>query len=70
MTHWVDFYNNDKIRVTYETSVNEPLHPDPEVVSRMREVAIGDCEFGCKIYADPRSNVRVLGHNSNYNCKK
>lgn len=53
---------------TWTVSHNEPLHPDPTVVVRMREVAIGPCPMGCKIYADPLSNARVLGHNSNYNC--
>jgi hypothetical protein len=56
---------------TYEVSYNEPLHPDPEIASRMREVAIDNsCGFGCKIYADPRSSVRVLAHNSAYGCRK
>lgn len=55
---------------TYEVSHTEPLHPDPEVASRMREVAIGPCPMGCKIYADPLSAVRVLAHNSNYNCQR
>lgn len=54
---------------TYEVSYNEPLHPDPEVCARMREAGFSTtCEFGCKIYADPRSKVRVLAHNSNYGC--
>lgn len=56
--------------VTYEVSYNEPIHPDVNVVVRMREVAIGNCEYGCKIYADPRSAVRVLAHNNNYGCTK
>lgn len=56
--------------VTYETSINEPIHPDMSVRSRMVEVAIGDCKYGCKIYADPRSNLRVLAHNSTYGCRR
>lgn len=55
---------------TYEVSGTEPLHPDPSVAARMREVELSNCEFGCKIYADPRSSVRVLAHNRNYNCPK
>lgn len=58
------------MQITYEVSGNEPLHPDPSVSARMYEIAIGPCEFGCKIYADPRSNVRVLAHNSAYGCNK
>lgn len=69
MQSMIDFHRND-IKVTYETSINEPLHPDPNVTARMREIAIGNCEYGCKIYADPLSAVRVLGHNSNYGCRK
>lgn len=56
--------------VTYEVGGNERLHPDPTVVARMREVAIGTCQYGCKIYADPKSAVRVLAHNSAYGCPK
>lgn len=56
---------------TYEVSGTEPLHPDPNVASRMREAEIDNtCGFGCKIYADPRSNVRVLAHNRTYGCPK
>jgi len=65
---WMDF--KDKVEVTYEVASNEPLHPDPEVASRMQEFALGDCGYGCKIYADPRSNVKVLAHNSSYGCPK
>ena len=57
-------------RITYETSVNEPIHPDITVAARMREFALSTCEFGCKLYRDPLSNVVVLGHNSNYGCNK
>lgn len=55
---------------TYEVSCTEKLHPDPTVVARMIEVELSKCEFGCKIYADPRSQVRVLAHNSAYGCRK
>lgn len=55
--------------ITYVVSHDEPLHPDSGVMARMREVAISSCPFGCKIYADPVSSVRVLAHNSNYGCR-
>ena len=55
---------------TYEVSWNQPIHPDPQVCARFIEIAIGDCGSGCKIYADPRSNVKVLAHNSAYGCRK
>ena len=58
------------MQITYEVSGNEPLHPDPSVCNRMYEASIGPCEFGCKVYADPRSNVRVLAHNRAYGCNK
>jgi len=61
---------NEDIHITYEVSCNEPVHPDLEIAARFREIAIGDCEFGCKIYADPQSRVRVLAHNSAYGCRK
>lgn len=56
--------------VTYETGTDEPLHPDFMVAARFIEVAMSDCEYGCKIYADPMSRVNVLGHNPTYGCKK
>jgi hypothetical protein len=56
------------IEPTYETGTDEPIHPDFMVASRFIEVAMSDCEYGCKIYADPRSNVKVLGHNKTYGC--
>jgi hypothetical protein len=55
---------------TYEVSGNEPLHPDPTVTARMSEIMLSNCAFGCKIYADPRSNVKVLAHNRTYGCPK
>lgn len=54
---------------TYETGIDEPLHPDPQVAARFREEHISDCVNGCKIYSDPRSDVLVLAHNSNYGCR-
>lgn len=60
---------NPAERVTYSVSSTEPLHSDASVVVRMVEVGISrSCGFGCKIYADPRSNVRVLAHASAYGC--
>lgn len=58
------------IPFTYEVGVGEPIHPDLSVAVRMEEAAIGPCEYGCKIYADPRSRVQVLVHNSAYGCTK
>lgn len=55
---------------TYEVGVDEQLHPDPTVAARMSESAMGDCEYGCKIYADSQSSVRVLAHNRVYGCDK
>lgn len=64
-----DFY--PQMKVTYEVSHNEPLHPDPAVNARFREIGIGNtCQYGCKIYGDPKSAVKVLAHNSAYGCKK
>lgn len=58
------------VRVTYEVSGDEPLHPDPQVAARMYEIGMSNCGFGCKVYADPNSRVRVLAHNSSYGCPK
>lgn len=58
------------VAITYEVGGTESLHPDLNIAARMREIALGDCEFGCKIYADPLSNVRVLAHNRSYGCPK
>lgn len=55
---------------TYEVSSKEPLHPDPTVAARMIEVELSNCKFGCKIYADPLSSVRVLAHHNVYGCPK
>jgi len=58
------------VGVTYEVSHNEPLHPDVEVAARMYEVGLSLCKFGCKVYADPWSNVRVIAHNQSYGCTR
>lgn len=55
---------------TIEASVNERPHPDESISFRLREVALSDCEFGCKIYADPHSNYTVLAHSATYGCRK
>ncbi len=55
---------------TYEVSHNEKPHPDDTVVRRLTEVALSNCDHGCKIYADPRSNMRVLIHSYSYGCRK
>lgn len=61
----------DAVRITYTVGGTEPLHPDPEIASRMREIGINNyCGYGCKVYADPKSNVRVLAHNRSYGCPK
>jgi hypothetical protein len=59
------------MNITYTVGGTEPVHPDPDVRARMREVGIDNtCGFGCKVYADPLSNVRVLAHNSAYGCRQ
>lgn len=63
-------YGDLSTQPTYETGIDEPIHPDLGVASRFIEVAMSDCEYGCKIYADPLSRVNVLGHYSGYGCKK
>lgn len=58
------------LAVTYEVSTNEKPHPDDNVVRRLQEVALSDCAYGCKIYEDPRSNVRILIHSAVYGCRR
>lgn len=58
------------IEITYETTDREPIHPDPSVRWRFQEYAMSDCPAGCKIYKDPRSDVKVLYHSSVYGCRK
>jgi hypothetical protein len=55
---------------TYEVGVDEPPHPDQDIAQRFVEVAMSDCKYGCKIYADPYSEVRVLVHSRVYGCRK
>ena len=63
------FYRSEETApITYEVGVNGQMHPDPEVASRFVEVAMSNCPYGCKIYKDPRSSVRVLMHNRTYGC--
>lgn len=57
------------LSVTYEVSINEKPHPDDTVVARLYEAALSDCPYGCKIYADPRSKVRILIHSAVYGCR-
>lgn len=58
------------MKYTYEVGIDEPIHPDRKVGGRFREVELSDCEYGCKIYADPISRVRVLAHSAIYGCRK
>lgn len=63
-----NYVSEDPEQITYEAAIDEPIHPDFSVAMRMEEVAMSDCKFGCKIYADPRSRVRVLAHSRAYGC--
>lgn len=57
--------------VTYVVNIgSESLHPDRTIHWRFIEAGLSDCEFGCKIYVDPLSSVRVLVHNPIYGCSK
>src|SRR4051812_45906435 len=55
---------------TYEVGIDEQIHPDPDIATRFVEFGFSDCECGCKIYADPYSEVRVLAHVEVYGCRK
>lgn len=53
---------------TYEVGTDEPLHPDTAIEARLEELSLSDCQYGCKLYFDPRSNLVVLGHTASYGC--
>ena len=55
---------------TYEVGVDEAPHPDNDVVARFVEIAVSHCKYGCRIYADPYSEIRVLVHSSVYGCRR
>jgi hypothetical protein len=55
---------------TYEVGTDEPPHPDMDIAARFVEVAMSDCKYGCKVYADPYSEVRALVHSAVYGCRK
>lgn len=55
---------------TYEVGIDEAPHPDRDVVARFVEIAVSHCKYGCKIYADPYSEIRALVHSSVYGCRR
>jgi hypothetical protein len=61
---------DDTTEITYAVGIHEPIHPDMDVALRMEEYAMSRCEYGCKIYKDPRSDVKVLAHSRAYGCTK
>lgn len=61
---------NETIKPILERGTDEPLVEDSDILGRMVESHVSDCEHGCKYYLDPVTGLMVLGHNSNYGCKK
>lgn len=55
---------------TYEVGIDEAPHPDRDVVARFVEVCVSECKYGCKIYADPYSEIRALVHSSVFGCRR
>lgn len=55
---------------TYEVGTDEAPHPDQAVAERFVELVVSDCPYGCKIYADPYSEIRVLMHSEIYGCRR
>lgn len=55
---------------TYEVGIDEAPHPDRDVVARFVEIAVSHCKYGCKIYADPYSEIRALVHSSVFGCRR
>lgn len=56
--------------ITYEVSTDEPLHPDQAIADRMYEHGLSTCKYGCKVYADPWSHIRVVAHDRAYGCMR
>ncbi|QJD49626.1 hypothetical protein HWD32_gp49 [Gordonia phage Secretariat] len=52
-----------------EKGIDEPVHEDIVVRSRMSECTISDCPNGCKYYHDSKTGYVALGHNPSYGCK-
>ena len=53
-----------------ERGIDEPLVDDSEIRGRISECTISDCQFGCKYYHDPVTDLVVLGHQRSYGCKR
>jgi hypothetical protein len=64
------FARNSSPYFTYEVGIDEAPHPDRDVVARFVEIATSHCKYGCKIYADPYSEIRALVHSSVFGCKR
>jgi hypothetical protein len=55
---------------TYEVGIDEAPHPDVDVAERFVEICVSHCKYGCKIYADPYSEIRVLVHSAFFGCRR
>lgn len=55
---------------TYEVGTDEAPHPNKAVAQRFVELVQSDCPYGCKIYADPYSEIRALVHSAVYGCRR
>lgn len=44
--------------------------PSPVIDARGARQWCAHCPLGCKVYADPKSGVRVKAHNANYGCRR
>ncbi len=64
------FARNPSPYFTYEVGIDEAPHPDRDVVARFVEICTSHCKYGCKIYADPYSEIRALVHSSVFGCKR
>lgn len=53
-----------------EVGINELTHPNPRIRSRLVEIGISDCQYGCKYYHDGVTETTVLKHHATYGCKR
>lgn len=52
-----------------ERGIDEFLVADSDILARLEELYVSNCEHGCKYYTDPETGLVVLGHNYSYGCR-
>lgn len=65
-------YKELETRKAYDREVGfrQPITENLTDLQLWSEVALSDCEYGCKIYVNDTTDERVLAHNNSYGCTK